>query len=94
MYACVNVSKSVSGVCCVGGHTSEILRLTGSLSPAYTPRYYVVADTDRMSEEKITTFENSKGESHPQVQRFPFCYLDSRPTISERSCCVAVLLKC
>ncbi|CAF92638.1 unnamed protein product [Tetraodon nigroviridis] len=49
-----------------GGHTSEILRLAGSLSSSFCPRYYVVADTDRMSEEKISTFENSRGEPKHQ----------------------------
>lgn len=43
-----------------GGHTSEILRLMECLSTAYTPRHYVIAETDRMSAEKIYTFENSK----------------------------------
>ncbi|XP_028425651.1 UDP-N-acetylglucosamine transferase subunit ALG14 isoform X2 [Perca flavescens] len=43
-----------------GGHTTEILRLMESLSAAYTPRHYVIADTDRMSEEKICTFESSR----------------------------------
>ncbi|KAM3593175.1 uncharacterized protein V6R79_007209 [Siganus canaliculatus] len=43
-----------------GGHTSEMLRLMECMSAAYTPRYYVIADTDKMSEEKICTFENSK----------------------------------
>ncbi|XP_003976567.1 UDP-N-acetylglucosamine transferase subunit ALG14 [Takifugu rubripes] len=55
-----------------GGHTSEVLRLTGSLSSAFSPRYYVVADTDRMSEEKISTFENSRGESTSQ---FSICQI-------------------
>lgn len=54
-------------VCCAGGHTSEILRLAGSLSARYKPRYYVVADTDSMSKEKISTFETSKGEPEHQV---------------------------
>ncbi|XP_031163655.1 UDP-N-acetylglucosamine transferase subunit ALG14 homolog isoform X2 [Sander lucioperca] len=43
-----------------GGHTTEILRLMESLSAAYSPRHYVIADTDTMSEEKICTFESSK----------------------------------
>ncbi|XP_051910273.1 UDP-N-acetylglucosamine transferase subunit ALG14 homolog [Hippocampus zosterae] len=42
-----------------GGHTTEILRLMKSLSSAYSPRFYVIADTDRMSEERIRTFEKS-----------------------------------
>ncbi|KAJ3611055.1 hypothetical protein NHX12_021071 [Muraenolepis orangiensis] len=43
-----------------GGHTTEVLRLMQSLSPCYQPRHYVLADTDRMSEEKIRAFESSK----------------------------------
>ncbi|GAA6099576.1 UDP-N-acetylglucosamine transferase subunit ALG14 homolog [Tachysurus ichikawai] len=51
-----------------GGHTSEIIRLMGSLSLSYTPRHYVIADTDKMSEEKIRTFEASKEKSSTQAQ--------------------------
>uniref|UniRef100_A0A3B5MA86 UDP-N-acetylglucosamine transferase subunit ALG14 n=1 Tax=Xiphophorus couchianus TaxID=32473 RepID=A0A3B5MA86_9TELE len=47
-----------------GGHTTEIMRLMESLSAAYTPRHYVIADTDKMSEEKIVAFEND-GEKRP-----------------------------
>ncbi|XP_038579584.1 UDP-N-acetylglucosamine transferase subunit ALG14 homolog isoform X2 [Micropterus salmoides] len=52
-----------------GGHTTEILRLMECLSAVYTPRHYVIADTDMMSEEKISTFESSKrhSDSEPQV---------------------------
>ncbi|XP_077411248.1 UDP-N-acetylglucosamine transferase subunit ALG14 isoform X2 [Vanacampus margaritifer] len=42
------------------GHTTEILRLMRSLSSAYSPRSYVIADTDRISEERIRAFEKSK----------------------------------
>lgn len=41
----------------LGGHTTEIIRLMGALSPFYKPRHYVLADTDKMSEEKIRAFE-------------------------------------
>ncbi|XP_053349623.1 UDP-N-acetylglucosamine transferase subunit ALG14 homolog [Clarias gariepinus] len=51
-----------------GGHTTEIIRLMGSLSQSYTPRHYVIADTDKMSEEKIRTFEASKEKSDTQAQ--------------------------
>ncbi|CAN9506536.1 unnamed protein product [Ophioblennius macclurei] len=52
-----------------GGHTSEILRLMDSLSAAYTPRHYVIADTDKISEDKICFFETSRQQmvSRPQV---------------------------
>ncbi|XP_041670286.1 UDP-N-acetylglucosamine transferase subunit ALG14 homolog [Cheilinus undulatus] len=54
-----------------GGHTSEILRLMESLSEAYMPRHYVIADTDGMSEEKIYTFESSK--QHSEKPQFTIC---------------------
>ncbi|XP_033636754.1 UDP-N-acetylglucosamine transferase subunit ALG14 homolog [Asterias rubens] len=43
-----------------GGHTTEILRLMGSLSDAYSPRIYILADTDKLSEEKIKHFESGR----------------------------------
>ncbi|XP_023155775.1 UDP-N-acetylglucosamine transferase subunit ALG14 homolog [Amphiprion ocellaris] len=51
-----------------GGHTTEILRLMESLSSSYTPRHYVIADTDRMSQEKVCTFESSKQQSDSKTQ--------------------------
>ncbi|XP_036935465.1 UDP-N-acetylglucosamine transferase subunit ALG14 homolog isoform X1 [Acanthopagrus latus] len=55
-----------------GGHTSEILRVMECLSAAYTPRHYVIADTDRMSEEKICTLENLNRHSDRDPQ-FTIC---------------------
>lgn len=43
-----------------GGHTTEMMRLLGSLSSYYQPRIYIVAETDKMSVEKITSFEKEK----------------------------------
>ncbi|XP_063154355.1 UDP-N-acetylglucosamine transferase subunit ALG14 homolog isoform X2 [Candoia aspera] len=43
-----------------GGHTTEILRLLNSLSQKYSPRHYVLADSDKMSEEKIRCFEQKR----------------------------------
>ncbi|KAL7874384.1 hypothetical protein SRHO_G00053540 [Serrasalmus rhombeus] len=58
-----------------GGHTTEIIRLMESLSQVYTPRHYVIADTDKMSEDKIRAFESSKvkGDSPAQftIHRIP-----------------------
>lgn len=48
-----------------GGHTTEILRLLGSLSQAYSPRHYVLADSDKMSEEKIRSFEQNRAKIFP-----------------------------
>ncbi|KAM8881838.1 UDP-N-acetylglucosamine transferase subunit ALG14 [Synchiropus picturatus] len=56
----VKGNVSVLVVAGSGGHTSEILRLVESLTAAYSPRHYVIADTDMMSEEKINSFENTK----------------------------------
>ncbi|XP_056155630.1 UDP-N-acetylglucosamine transferase subunit ALG14 homolog [Lampris incognitus] len=58
-----------------GGHTTEILRLVDSLSPSYSPRHYVIANTDKMSEEKIRTFESTKAHADPEskftIHRIP-----------------------
>lgn len=43
------------------------------MSAAYTPRHYVIADTDRMSEEKICTFESLK-QSDSQVHMMNFWF--------------------
>ncbi|KAE8610510.1 hypothetical protein XENTR_v10012152 [Xenopus tropicalis] len=43
-----------------GGHTTEILRLLSSLSKSYSPTHYVLAETDKMSEDKIHLFENTR----------------------------------
>lgn len=43
-----------------GGHTTEMIRLLGSLSVYYQPRIYVLAETDKMSAEKITSFEKNR----------------------------------
>lgn len=60
-----------------GGHTTEILRLVGSLSSAYSPRHYVIADSDEMSAKKIESFErartkrDSTNECPPHLYRIP-----------------------
>ncbi|KAB1273888.1 UDP-N-acetylglucosamine transferase subunit ALG14-like protein [Camelus dromedarius] len=48
-----------------GGHTAEILRLLESLSDAYTPRHYVIADSDEMSARKINSFELNRADRNP-----------------------------
>ncbi|XP_063110689.1 UDP-N-acetylglucosamine transferase subunit ALG14 homolog [Cavia porcellus] len=50
-----------------GGHTTEILRLLGSLSGAYSPRHYVIADTDKMSADKINSFELDRADRDPNA---------------------------
>ncbi|NXA09884.1 ALG14 transferase, partial [Sapayoa aenigma] len=51
-----------------GGHTTEILRLLSCLSEAYSPRHYVFADSDKMSEAKICSFEQKRAETFPNSQ--------------------------
>ncbi|XP_032229004.1 UDP-N-acetylglucosamine transferase subunit ALG14 homolog [Nematostella vectensis] len=43
-----------------GGHTSEMIRLMSGLSDMYNPRMYLIADTDKMSEEKVVEFESKQ----------------------------------
>ncbi|CAM4604600.1 UDP-N-acetylglucosamine transferase subunit ALG14 [Caretta caretta] len=60
-----------------GGHTTEILRLLSSLSQSYSPRHYIFADSDKMSEDKIRTFEQKRAETFSNSQftlnRIPRC---------------------
>ena len=51
----------------IGGHTSEILSLVKHLGPHYSPRYYVMANTDKMSEEKVMKLEESKSDKKDEV---------------------------
>lgn len=45
-----------------GGHTAEMLALLKGLKTAvYTPRDYVIADTDHTSAQRIETFEKARG---------------------------------
>ncbi|KAB0362888.1 hypothetical protein FD754_007044 [Muntiacus muntjak] len=50
-----------------GGHTTEILRLLENLSDAYSPRHYIVADTDEMSTHKINSFEQNRADRNPSA---------------------------
>ncbi|OCT82829.1 UDP-N-acetylglucosamine transferase subunit ALG14 homolog [Xenopus laevis] len=58
-----------------GGHTTEILRLLSSLSKSYSPTHYVLAETDKMSEDKIHLFENIRtsgiSKSKYSIHRIP-----------------------
>ncbi|XP_054421063.1 UDP-N-acetylglucosamine transferase subunit ALG14 homolog isoform X3 [Pteronotus mesoamericanus] len=58
-------SVSLMVVAGSGGHTTEMLRLLERLSSAYSPRHYVVADTDEFSAQKIHSFEQSRAERDP-----------------------------
>uniref|UniRef100_A0A8C3DR56 UDP-N-acetylglucosamine transferase subunit ALG14 n=2 Tax=Corvus TaxID=30420 RepID=A0A8C3DR56_CORMO len=51
-----------------GGHTTEILRLLSCLSESYSPRHYVLADSDKMSEAKIRSFEQKRAETYSNSQ--------------------------
>ncbi|XP_005095921.1 UDP-N-acetylglucosamine transferase subunit ALG14 homolog [Aplysia californica] len=44
-----------------GGHTREILSLATTLGKHYSPRYYIVAETDSVSEAKIHYCEKQRG---------------------------------
>ncbi|XP_066453482.1 UDP-N-acetylglucosamine transferase subunit ALG14 [Eleutherodactylus coqui] len=58
-----------------GGHTTEILRLLSCLSKCYYPTHYVLAETDKMSEEKIHLYEASKDKTSAEpkytIHRIP-----------------------
>ena len=44
-----------------------MMRLVGSLSSCYQPRVYIVAETDKMSADKIVSFENTKKEKDEET---------------------------
>lgn len=55
----------------IGGHTKEMLSLISFLGSQYTPRYYIMANTDQMSNDKVTEFESSKkNKENNQVCKF------------------------
>lgn len=54
-------SKPSKTVICIGsgGHTTEMLKLIQNLDFAkYTPRYYILANSDKISQTKINLLEN------------------------------------
>ncbi|XP_043732563.1 UDP-N-acetylglucosamine transferase subunit ALG14 homolog [Cervus elaphus] len=65
-----------------GGHTTEILRLLENLSDAYSPRHYIVADTDEMSTHKINSFEQNRADKNPSAT-FPEYYVHRIPRSRE-----------
>ncbi|XP_019812578.2 UDP-N-acetylglucosamine transferase subunit ALG14 [Bos indicus] len=65
-----------------GGHTTEMLRLLENLSNAYSPRHYIVADTDEMSTHKINSFEQIRADRNPSAT-FPEYYVHRIPRSRE-----------
>ncbi|XP_004752610.1 UDP-N-acetylglucosamine transferase subunit ALG14 homolog [Mustela nigripes] len=53
-----------------GGHTTEILRLLENLSNAYSPRHYIIADTDEMSAHKIHSFEQNRADTTTMLSEY------------------------
>lgn len=53
-------TASVLAVMGSGGHTKEMLSLLSGLGPHFRPRYYVIANTDTMSKQKVEEFEQQK----------------------------------
>ncbi|KAJ8778983.1 hypothetical protein J1605_013217 [Eschrichtius robustus] len=65
-----------------GGHTIEILRLLENLSDAYSPRHYIIADTDEMSARKINSFEVNRADRNSSAT-FPEYYIHRIPRSRE-----------
>lgn len=62
---CASKSASILIVVGSGGHTREILTLTSALGKQYSPRYYIIAETDKMSKDKVCRAEQSRsGDLH------------------------------
>ena len=65
-------SPGVTRLCCVlgsGGHTTEMMKLVTSLPlETYSPRTYVMAETDRFSEAKVEELEKERLGEHVIVR--------------------------
>ncbi|XP_076353651.1 ALG14, UDP-N-acetylglucosaminyltransferase subunit isoform X1 [Tachypleus tridentatus] len=61
------LSVKVMAIIGSGGHTSEIVQLIHSLSSAYYPRIYVIASSDKMSQDKVLELEQ-KLQAHATQQ--------------------------
>ncbi|XP_021545910.1 UDP-N-acetylglucosamine transferase subunit ALG14 homolog [Neomonachus schauinslandi] len=75
-------SLSILVVAGSGGHTTEILRLLENLSNAYSPRHYIIADTDEMSAHKINSFELNRADRDPSTM-LPEYYIHRIPRSRE-----------
>ncbi len=73
-------------LCCVlgsGGHTTEMVRLVTSLPPeTFSPRTYVMAETDRFSEAKVEELEMERPGQHvivrvPRAREVRFTHVES-----------------
>ncbi|XP_006501962.1 UDP-N-acetylglucosamine transferase subunit ALG14 homolog isoform X1 [Mus musculus] len=67
----------------LGGHTTEILRLVGSLSNAYSPRHYVIAESDEMSAKKIHSLEELSRAQNDSTTEYPKYHLHRIPRSRE-----------
>ncbi|KAK2952135.1 putative UDP-N-acetylglucosamine transferase subunit ALG14 like protein [Blattamonas nauphoetae] len=55
-----------------GGHTTEMLNLlTGIDLAQFTPRHYILSETDKISETKGHNFEESRGQNNSVFHRIP-----------------------
>lgn len=41
-----------------GGHTTEMISLLKEMNDAYSPRIYIIAETDQMSQQKVRFFSD------------------------------------
>ena len=60
-----------------GGHTYEITQLVGGLSKSFTPRIYVLAETDKRSEHKVLELEEKLKNKHDTPGKVSFILLHS-----------------
>ncbi|PAV82928.1 hypothetical protein WR25_00955 [Diploscapter pachys] len=61
-------------LCCVmgsGGHTTEMINLLKEMNDAYSPRIYVIAETDQMSQQKVIEHEQDLGAGEFDIVRIP-----------------------
>ncbi|TPX58962.1 hypothetical protein PhCBS80983_g02791 [Powellomyces hirtus] len=86
-----------------GGHTTEMLRMLKTLPPRFSPRRYLIADSDMGSRGKALSFEESRGsklgidyciETIPRARRVHQSYLTTPLSFLHASLAsVAVLVR-
>lgn len=63
------VSLTLCAVAGSGGHTAELLSVMRAFKKQYGRRVYILAHTDKLSEQKVLEFEQSQSEGDFQVER-------------------------
>lgn len=54
-----------------GGHTKEMITFLEVVGKRFSPRYYVVAETDKFSIEKLTRLQQQRNDENHEIYKIP-----------------------